>query len=232
MDNNNFEVECQRSGVIYVITNKLNGKQYVGQTIQKLTNRLNEHKSCKISAIGRAIKKYGWENFSVEILEDNISREKLNEREIFWITKLNCMKPNGYNLTSGGKAPTNVSVETRKKLSAARRGKQLSEETRKRISEAQKGKTIPEETRAKISARNKEKGIKPPPRTGKEPWNKGKKLSEEHKDKLSESHKGQPAYWKGKTIPEEVRKKISATLKAKNAEKRKLKNKFIEGSLF
>ncbi|MBQ6005770.1 MAG: GIY-YIG nuclease family protein [Selenomonadaceae bacterium] len=70
-DSNNSQSGCQsKCGVIYLITNTLNGKMYVGQTRQKLSSRIYGHKSNKgKSAIDVAIRKYGWENFTVEVLE-------------------------------------------------------------------------------------------------------------------------------------------------------------------
>lgn len=86
---------------IYKITNKLNGKCYIGQSVD-IYNRWHEHKyaDCKDSVIHRAIKKYGKDNFSFEILE-KIPREELNEREIYWIKYYDSYN-NGYNLTLGG----------------------------------------------------------------------------------------------------------------------------------
>ncbi len=95
----------EKSCLIYLITNKVNGMQYVGQTIHKLKHRIEHHKRYNKSYLGNAIKSYGWENFEVAILEECNSPEELDEREIFWIKKLNCKIPNGYNLTDGGHAP-------------------------------------------------------------------------------------------------------------------------------
>lgn len=87
---------------IYKITNLLNGKIYIGQSINP-ENRWKQHQYSD-SIIGNAIRKYGIENFSFEIIEDNI--ENYNEREIFWINFYNSdNKKFGYNLTSGGENP-------------------------------------------------------------------------------------------------------------------------------
>lgn len=88
--------------VIYKITNLLNGKIYVGQTQRSFEERISEHKYHGKLYIDREIKKYGWENFKAEIIEECQTVEELNEREIFWIATLNTLKPNGYNLTVGG----------------------------------------------------------------------------------------------------------------------------------
>lgn len=67
-----------------------------------LKHRINQHKYCKKSLIGKIIQKYGWENFKVEILEECEKTAQLNEREIFWIAFYNCKIPNGYNVSDGG----------------------------------------------------------------------------------------------------------------------------------
>lgn len=82
---------------IYKIENLINHKIYIGQSIH-IERRWNEHcfPSTK-SIISNAIKKYGKENFSFQILEE-CSPEELDEREIFYINKFNCIAPNGYNI--------------------------------------------------------------------------------------------------------------------------------------
>lgn len=88
---------------IYKITNKENGKVYIGQSID-CERRIKEH--CYPSrykdglVIDVAIHKYGADNFTFEIIEE-CNQEKLDEREIYWINYYNS-KGNGYNLTSGG----------------------------------------------------------------------------------------------------------------------------------
>ena len=68
--------------IVYKITNLLNGKIYVGQTIRTLERRFKEHTEAD-SLIGKAIRKFGIENFSSEILETCQTKNQLNEREIF-----------------------------------------------------------------------------------------------------------------------------------------------------
>lgn len=94
-------------GYIYKITNKINNKCYIGQTRRNdISLRWNEHKrKSKYKdnmVIYKAFRKYGIENFIFEVLE-KCSKEKLNEREIFWINKFNSNDKNyGYNSTIGG----------------------------------------------------------------------------------------------------------------------------------
>lgn len=86
---------------IYMYTNKINGMKYVGQTKCRIQKRDWEHWNRYNSYIDRALRKYGKDNFSLEILEDNINNENLDEREIYWIAYYDSFN-NGYNLTKGG----------------------------------------------------------------------------------------------------------------------------------
>lgn len=94
------------NGFIYKITNNLNNKVYIGQTIQKPIERFYQHcaKKCDkyISnmVIHKAIFKYGKNNFTFEVIEE-IPKQQLNEREEYWIKYYNSYT-NGYNSTKGG----------------------------------------------------------------------------------------------------------------------------------
>ena len=89
---------------IYLITNSLNGKKYVGQSID-IQRRFKEHQSNSRYKLGReidiAIKEYGKENFTYEVLEE-CSKEMLDKKEIYWIEKLNTYGEQGYNKNKGG----------------------------------------------------------------------------------------------------------------------------------
>lgn len=98
---------------IYKFTNKENGKTYIGQT-NNIEKRKRGHKSESFNPkssgynlpFHAAIRKYGWDNFDFEILEevdDDFGREYLNEREIFFINHYKSLKDqNGYNISEGG----------------------------------------------------------------------------------------------------------------------------------
>lgn len=99
---------------IYQYTNKINNKKYVGQT-NNFQRRLNEHKSCSFNPksvnyddkIHQAIRKYGLNNFDIEVLEviNNANNyELVNEREAYWIKeKESLITQWGYNILEGGK---------------------------------------------------------------------------------------------------------------------------------
>lgn len=107
--------------LIYKIANDINDKVYVGQTTRTLNRRISQHlyssKKNSNSLIHRAIRKYGWKHFQVEILEDDILLKNLNEREIYWTNKFNAISPNGYVLIAGQNNNKIISEETRKNLS-------------------------------------------------------------------------------------------------------------------
>ena len=93
-------------GFIYKITNTINSKSYIGQTIQNVKERFYQHCVTKCSkavsnmAIHRAIKKYGKSNFTVEVIEE-VESTNLNDRERYWIRYYDSYN-NGYNSTEGG----------------------------------------------------------------------------------------------------------------------------------
>ena len=117
-------------GRIYKITNKLNGKFYVGKTMKSLSTRFYKHCYDAVKRNSRcyfhkAIRKYGKENFVIEELE--VCKNDLGNREIFWISSLN---PE-YNQTLGGDGGMlgySHTQDTKKLLSLKRKGKFVGEE--------------------------------------------------------------------------------------------------------
>lgn len=82
---------------IYKLENLINHKVYIGQSVN-IDRRTQEHKTKKQQQIDQAIQKYGFDNFSLEILEECDPTE-LDELEQYYIVKYNSLVPNGYNLT-------------------------------------------------------------------------------------------------------------------------------------
>ncbi len=124
--------------VIYKTTNLINGKIYVGKDIFNDPNYFGSG-----IILTKSIKKYGISNFRKEILEECKSLNELNNKEVFWIDKLNSTdKKIGYNITIGGEGGdtfSNQSVEKQKRILEKRRksSKKLfaSDEWRKKHSE-------------------------------------------------------------------------------------------------
>lgn len=126
---------------VYCHTNKLNGKRYVGITSQKPERRWGN--GCNYvdnEYFYRAIKKYGWEEFTHEILFTNLSKKEAQEKEIYLIKKW-CLtdRNKGYNISRGGEGVNSISDETRKKISDKRKGIKLSEETKHKMSVSRRG---------------------------------------------------------------------------------------------
>lgn len=188
---------------IYRITNKINGKTYIGQHKYK---KLNDKYMGSGKLLIKAKQKYGIENFKKEILEFDIPNVDLaNDWEQMYILFERVKGKAEYNIANGGYGKGTVSEETKRKLSEINKGKipwnkgkhckPLTDETKQKLSEANKGKKpykMTEEIRIKISEAHK-----------------GKHWSEEMKQRLSEAHKG-------KKHSEEWSKKISEAKKGKH----------------
>ena len=100
----NTENNLEQYGVIYRITNDINGKIYIGQTIRNIEDRFREHKrGMRDNYINRAIKKYGEKYFSVVEIDSAYSQDELNYLEKYWIKFYNSQdKKYGYNIMDGG----------------------------------------------------------------------------------------------------------------------------------
>ena len=179
---------------VYMHTNKINGKKYVGQTCNSTTNRWHRGKGYKkCTYFWNAIQKYGWDNFEHEIIASNLTKEEADNFEKLLIRKLDLTnKEKGYNLRSGGSHGEH-SEETKQKLREASLSKTVSKETREKISKATKGENNPfygkkhtEDTKEKI--RLSHIGVM----TGSQNPNfNGRCCTEEWRKKQSESHRGQ-----------------------------------------
>lgn len=188
--------------IIYKITNRINGKVYIGQTIQPLTTRWRKH--CNSSScckyIHSAIAKYGKENFTVEQIDVACDRDELDSKEIYWINFYDSMNPEkGYNLTSGGEHKE-VSDIVKKQISKNLKGKKKSLETRIKMSKAQLGKNLSETTKEKISNTLKGRIVSEETRKKQSQILKGRVFSKDHCKRISESKKGIRSTWAYKKV--------------------------------
>jgi group I intron endonuclease len=187
-------------GTLYIMTNKLDNKQYIGQTTGNFKHRLLNHKKKK-SLIGNAIRKYGEFNFDILLLED-VPEEELDYWEEHYINECHSLVPNGYNIETGGQKHKHHNEDTRKKLSLSHKGQ----------IPWMKGKHHTEEAKRKISENHK--GLKNA---------FGHKVSKESRKKMSEAKAGNKHPFFGKHLSENHKRKISET-------ERRTKNEIQSGS--
>ena len=125
----------QQWGCIYRLTNTINGRKYIGKTVN-FKKRMSDHKHSKDGYyIHRAIRKYGWNTFKVEKIIDNVPEEDLNNLEISYIAVENTKRPNGYNLTDGGEGVSGYShtEEFKKKMIGWLHTEEVREKRRQKI---------------------------------------------------------------------------------------------------
>ena len=87
-----------KSWTIYKLTNAVNGKCYIGQTCNFARRMSNYERGNEGRAIGRAIARHGWENFTMEIVKDSICAGDVDIYEDFYMIYYRSLSPNGYNL--------------------------------------------------------------------------------------------------------------------------------------
>ena len=174
--------EVKKEYIVYMHKNKINGKVYIGITYQNVKYRWRKNgEGYKKQKFYNAIKKYGWNNFEHIILFENLTFEEacLKEQELIKKHNSNNRKY-GYNHSIGGDKSSKgshwvMSEETKEKDRQAHLGK-------KNGMYGVKGKRHPSYGK-KMSDEQKQLLIES--RKGLIPWNKGKQLSKEHKNKVS-----------------------------------------------
>lgn len=190
-------------GVVYLILNKVNGKRYVGQTVQPLKVRFNEHARKKDNTlISNAIRKYGRENFYCGVIKTCTSKEELNYWEKYFIAVFKSKKPYGYNLTDGGEGTVgyHLTPEACAKISAKNSisllgnknalGYRHTPKSCAKMSAIRKGKPKSPEWRAKIAAANTGKKFTPERCANIAASKTGKPLSAKHRTKISATERG------------------------------------------
>jgi hypothetical protein len=176
---------------LYRITNLINGKVYIGQTVQP-DKRWYQHRSDAanpVMIISRAIKKYGANAFEFEIIAGCKTWDDTNDAETLLVQQYNCQVPNGYNVAPGGlNAPK--SEEWKQKVSQSLMGHEVTAEARDKISKSHMGLIVPDEVRQKIKI-----------------GNTGKEVSEETRQLLSKINMGNTNF-KGRHHSEEAKQKL------------------------
>ena len=194
--------------IIYLVTNKINGKCYIGQTAYSLKKRKREHfyevkANRDNSYLHKALRKYGAESFKWKVIHECDDKDELNRLEIYYIGYYDTFG-NGYNLAIGGNGSMGYkhTDEAKKKMRKAQKNKYFSEEHRRKISESKKrsysnienhpayGKKRSEETKKKMSESGKGKIFTKERRENMGKAQRGRILSEEHKTKISVAKKG------------------------------------------
>lgn len=141
--------------IIYMATNKVNGKKYIGQTVQTLAARKGAHLRNARNGIKfpfyNAIRKYGEDNFSWVVLCTAGDIGELDAREKYFIAAYGTFaaRSKGYNATAGG-GNARITLATKKKMSAAKRGRERTAETRAKISATLNGRKLTDEHCAKM----------------------------------------------------------------------------------
>lgn len=208
---------------IYLVTNQVHGKVYVGQTTRSIEERFADHvRSARTgieTKLARAIRKYGVENFTIEVIDTASSREELNKKEIFWIEAYNSIKNRyGYNIAIGGSGGNTFAGLSADRMSVI--GHKIST-ARKGSTPHNKGKSNIElygEERAKELAENHSKvisGRKQSEETiqRRAESNTGKKRTPESKLRSSLAQKGRPSPLRGKGQTPEHRANTSRARK-------------------
>lgn len=209
---------------VYLLTNTVTEKLYVGQTTVGLKHRWGQHKSDTKRMRGphhlvHSMRKHGHEVFTMELLHECETKEEMDFVEMFYIAFLNTKSPNGYNLTDGGdgtqgRSGWKASEETKAKLRGRTpwKGKHHTAESIAKMRVSAKGRKATPEARKNMSIAMG--GWQHGTSTGYgkykcrcelcKKWQHdshvakfGVKTKEETRIKLSESHKGIPAWNKG-----------------------------------
>lgn len=187
-------------GYVYLTTNLVNGKQYVGQ---HLSDGFDEKYKGSGTYIKNALNKYGWDNFTCEVLQWCSTQIQLDVVEDNCIKLYNTMYPNGYNLMGGGNGG-DKSKEARKNMSTSAKKRFENQEEHKKLSQAHKGiragmlgKTHSEKSKQKMSKAHKQ-------------------MSNETKSKISNSNKGRKVWNKGLKMPKAFGEKVSLAKRGKN----------------
>lgn len=226
---------------VYIHTNLVNGKKYVGITSCKPEVRWKKgYGYSEKLPIGRAFRKYGWDAFSHEIVYEGLTELEAKEIEIRLISELNTQDPKfGYNICSGGDGVTgwHPTEETKKKISDAMKGRSGSKNSNfghkwsdeMKAAASDRSKNMLQETRDLISQAAKKRIGELNPFYGKHHNDETKKmLSDYAKNRVGDKNGNFGHKWteemksvareRSKNMPQEARKKISEAAKKRSGE--------------
>lgn len=200
---------------LYCITNRINQKVYIGQSIEPEKRWQKHQYSAQVlptQMVHHAMKKYGIENFSFEIIASCKTLNDANETETLLVSQYesHVSTGKGYNVSAGGSnAPKTeewkqkiskilmgheVTQQTRDKIAKANTGQICYEEKRKKISILHTGKIVSKETRLKLSEINKGNKNAIGNKNG-----LGYKHTDEDKIKIGDAARGRITKYRGKT---------------------------------
>lgn len=225
MNSNTIVITTVPYGYIYKLTNKINGKMYIGQTTDAL-RREEDYKNLKCKSqpkIYNALRKYGIGSFTFELIDNAVDRYSLNDLEVKYIKDFNTVVE-GYNCRAGGEGGKHTEV-TKKLMSkihmgkkGTQTGKKLTEEHKRKISEAAKGRRWSDVDKKRISTTKKsqyrkmtqdQKDYLSKKLSGAGNGNYGREFTEGHKRKIGLAGIG-------RVVTDETRRKISIGMLNKN----------------
>jgi group I intron endonuclease len=181
----------ERKMLVYLITNKVNGRQYVGQhagaNLEEYWRDRHvyfaQHGYQESRPLYRAILKYGPDNFIVRNMVEVNSKEEMDFYERLLIRVLNTKTPHGYNLTDGGEGTSGFipGQETRDKMSKSHVGLKMPESHSRKLSERNMGNKYSLGKKMTVDNFNKLMAV-----------HVGAKRTDEARQRMSEAHKGKP----------------------------------------
>lgn len=187
---------------IYCIQHLPSGRRYIGQS-RDIDARLRQHqKGRETSVIGSAIRKHGWSEFESSILE-RCSVDLLNDREVYWISLMGSLSPDGFNLTTGGCQNKQVTDDVKAKISLHTQAA-MTPEMLERRRQKQLGVPKSAEWRAAMSERQRN------PENVRRLTEMAQSQSQETRGKIAASKLG-------KAMGDETKLKLSAAAKQRDA---------------
>lgn len=144
--------------VVYKVTNKINEKVYIGQTTKDLATRIKRHlqdgRKGDFTHFHQAIKKYGPDNFTFEILFEASNKTELNKMETYYINKFDSIR-HGYNMVDGGKNNIMFNGKVKKKHDTIMGSKEVRDKISKSMKAYRKQHPFTDDHRQKLSQKAK-----------------------------------------------------------------------------